>query len=44
MEKGVGDGKAHPSQMYNLQDSLDPSLRGPNRRNHQIRQATSSRK
>ena len=37
MEKGVGDGKAHPSQMYNLQDSLDPSLRGPNRRNHQIR-------
>ena len=24
MEKGVGDGKVHPPQMYNIQTSLDP--------------------
>ncbi len=37
MEKGVGDGKAHPPQMYNIQESLDPSLMKRPRKNHQIR-------
>ena len=27
MTKGVGDGKPHPSQAYNCQDSLDPAIR-----------------
>ncbi len=27
MKKGVGDGKKHPPQLYNLQSSLDPSLK-----------------
>lgn len=38
MAKGVGDGKVHPPQMYNLQHSKDPAF---NRResdaNHQLR-------
>jgi len=36
MEKGVGDGKAHPPQMYNIQGSLDPGFNRGNK-NHQIR-------
>lgn len=37
MEKGVGDGKAHPSQMYNQQSSLDPRFRDLNTGNYQIK-------
>ena len=37
MEKGVGDGKAHPAQMYNLQDSLDPRFRDRESGNLQLR-------
>ena len=36
MEKGVGDGKAHPPQMYNIQDSLDPVFRDKKSGNHQL--------
>ena len=27
MTKGVGDGKAHPRQDYNVQQSLDPDIK-----------------
>ena len=37
MEKGVGDGKAHPSQMYNIQDSLDPRFHDYKAGNFQIK-------
>jgi hypothetical protein len=37
MEKGVGDGKAHPPQMYNIQNSLDPRFRDRKAGNYQIR-------
>ena len=37
MEKGVGDGKAHPPQMYNIQDSLDPVFKDKKGGNHQLR-------
>ena len=37
MTKGVGDGKAHPPQMYNIQTSLDPVFRDRKKGNHQIR-------
>ena len=37
MTKGVGDGKVHPPQMYNIQDSLDPVFRNKKAGNHQIR-------
>ena len=37
MEKGVGDGKAHPSQMYNIQDSLDPRFHDYRAGNFQIK-------
>ena len=36
MEKGVGDGRAHPAQMYNIQTSLDPRFRDKKRGNCQI--------
>ncbi|HBO99269.1 MAG TPA: pyridine nucleotide-disulfide oxidoreductase [Verrucomicrobia bacterium] len=36
MTKGVGDGKKHPEQRYNIQDSLDPAFKW-NKRNHQLR-------
>ncbi len=36
MTKGVGDGKPHPAQMYNLYPSLDPTLMKEPKRNHQI--------
>ena len=37
MEKGVGDGKAHPPQMYNIHSSLNPEFDGwRNKRNGQI--------
>ncbi len=36
MTKGVGDGKPHPPQMYNLYPSLDPTLMKEPKRNHQI--------
>ncbi len=35
MEKGVGDGKVHPPQMYNFQSSLDPELMKRDRMNCQ---------
>ena len=38
MEKGVGDGKVHPPQMYNIQDSLDPVFKNKKAGNHQIRE------
>ncbi len=38
MQKGVGDGKPHPPQLYNLQDSLDPTLQKRPRKNHQVRE------
>ena len=38
MTKGVGDGRAHPAQMYNIQDSLDPVFRDHKAGNHQIRE------
>ena len=37
MEKGVGDGKAHPSQMYNIQDSLDPRFHDYKAGNFQVK-------
>ena len=37
MEKGVGDGKVHPPQMYNIQDSLDPVFKDRKAGNHQLR-------
>ena len=37
MEKGVGDGKVHPPQMYNIQDSLDPVFKDRKGGNHQLR-------
>ena len=37
MEKGVGDGKAHPPQMYNIQDSLDPRFRDHKAGNCQVK-------
>ena len=37
MTKGVGDGKAHPPQMYNLQTSQDPRFRDRKKGNYQIR-------
>lgn len=37
MEKGVGDGKAHPSQMYNLQTSLDPRFQDKEKGNFQVK-------
>ena len=37
MEKGVGDGKAHPPQMYNIQTSLDPRFRDHKAGNYQLR-------
>lgn len=37
MENGVGDGRAHPLQMYNLQDSLDPRFRDHASGNYQIK-------
>ena len=36
MEKGVGDSKPHPAQMYNIQDSLDPEFKH-GRQNHQVK-------
>jgi len=36
MERGVGDGKPHPEQMYNLQGSLDPEFKHW-RQNHQVK-------
>ena len=38
MEKGVGDGRVHPPQMYNIQDSLDPVFKNKKAGNHQIRE------
>ena len=38
MAKGVGDGKAHPAQMYNIQTSLDPRFRDKKAGNFQVRQ------
>ena len=37
MEKGVGDGKAHPPQMYNIQTSLDPRFRDHGAGNYQVK-------
>ena len=37
MTKGVGDGKVHPPQMYNIQTSLDPRFRDRKSGNCQIR-------
>ena len=37
MEKGVGDGKAHPPQMYNIQTSLDPRFRDRKAGNYQLK-------
>ena len=37
MEKGVGDGRAHPSQMYNIQDSLDPRFHDYKAGNFQVK-------
>ena len=37
MEKGVGDGKVHPPQMYNIQSSLDPRFRDKKKGNHQLK-------
>ena len=37
MEKGVGDGKVHPPQMYNIQDSLDPVFKDKKGGNRQLR-------
>ena len=37
MAKGVGDGKVHPPQMYNIQSSLDPRFRDKGKGNCQIR-------
>ena len=37
LEKGVGDGKAHPPQMYNIQDSLDPRFRDHKAGNFQVK-------
>ena len=37
MTKGVGDGKVHPPQMYNLQTSLDPVFRDKRTGNRQLR-------
>ena len=37
MTRGVGDGKPHPSQMYNLQRSLDPRFDARKNTNEQIR-------
>ena len=37
MEKGVGDGKVHPPQMYNIQDSLDPRFRDRKSGNYQLK-------
>lgn len=37
MEKGVGDGKVHPPQMYNIQNSLDPRFRDRKAGNYQLR-------
>jgi len=36
MKKGVGDGKPHPSQMYNIQTSKDPRFRDKKAGNHQL--------
>ena len=38
MEKGVGDGKPYPPQLYNLGYTLDPDLRAPGAGNCQIAQ------
>jgi len=37
MEKGVGDGKVHPPQMYNIQTSLDPRFRDRKSGNYQLK-------
>ena len=37
MTKGVGDGKVHPPQMYNLQTSLDPVFRDKRAGNRQLK-------
>ena len=37
MTKGVGDGKVHPPQMYNLQTSLDPFFRDKRAGNRQLK-------
>ena len=37
MTKGVGDGKAYPPQMYNIQTSQDPRFRDKGKGNCQIR-------
>ena len=37
MTRGVGDGKPHPAQMYNLQSSLDPRFDAGKNTNEQIR-------
>lgn len=36
MEKGVGDGRAYPAQLYNLGGTLDPELNKPGAGNAQI--------
>ena len=37
MEKGIGDGKAYPPQLYNQGGTLDPELRKPDAGNFQIK-------